>query len=143
MSLLAALSMMLGAPPAPAAPAPPAPIAASAAVTIAEQWLGLVDRGLYAESWDQAGTMLKGQIGKPGWAAAVEPVRKPLGAVVSRRLKSETPTRTLPGVPDGDYDVLAYDTDFAGNHRTTETVFLAREATGWKVEGYFIKPAAN
>ena len=148
MSLLTALAIMLSAAQAPAAAAPAAPPAASPATpspaaASAEQWLGLVDRGLYADSWDQAGTMLKTQMGKPGWAGAVEPVRRPLGAVVSRKLKSETPTHSLPGVPDGDYDVIQFETDFAGNHKTTESIFVAHEATGWKVDGYFIKPAAN
>ena len=146
MSLVTALSIMLSAAQAAAAPAsPPAasPAVTSPAVASAEQWLGLVDRGLYADSWDQAGTMLKTQMGKPGWAAAVEPVRRPLGAVVSRKLKSETPTHSLPGVPDGDYDVAQFETDFAGNHKAIETIFLAREAAGWKVDGYFVKPAAN
>jgi hypothetical protein len=138
MSLLTALLMMLSQAQAPAVSTPLSPAVASA-----EQWVGLVDRGLYAESWEQAGAILKAQIGKPGWTGAVEPVRKPLGAVVSRKLKAETPTRTLPGVPDGDYDVLQFDTEFAGNRKTTETIFLAHEASGWKVDGYFIKPAGN
>jgi hypothetical protein len=137
-SLLTALLIMVSPAPAPAANTPVSPAVASA-----EQWVGLVDRGLYRDSWEQAGAMLKAQIGKPGWAAAVEPVRKPLGAVVSRKLRSETPTRTLPGVPDGDYDVLEFETDFAGSHKTTETIFLAREASGWKVDGYFVKPAGS
>jgi hypothetical protein len=82
---------------------------------------------------------MKAHVARTGWAAAVDPVRKPLGAVASRKLKSETPTHTLPGVPDGDYDVLQFDTDFAGNHEATETIFLAHEPSGWKVDGYFIK----
>lgn len=143
MSLLVALSMMLGTAQAPATPVPPAPVAASPAVASAEQWLGLLDRGFYGDSWDKAGAMLKGQIGKPGWGAAVEPARKPLGAVVSRKLTGDTPTHKLPGVPDGDYDVVQYETEFAGNRKAIETIILAREADGWKVDGYFVKPAGT
>jgi hypothetical protein len=134
MSLLTALLAIFGAAQAPAA----AP-AVSPALASARQWVGLLDQGRYPESWDQAGTLLKTQVGQAGWAGALEPVRKPLGAVASRRLKSETPTHSLPGVPDGDYDVLEFATDFAGNHSATETVILGHEASGWKVDGYFIK----
>jgi hypothetical protein len=134
MSLWTAFLMMLQAAQAPAAAAPPSP-----AVVSAEQWALLIDQGRYAESWDQAGTLMKTHMGQAGWAAAVEPVRKPLGAVASRKLRSETPTKTLPGVPDGDYDVVQFDTDFAGNHHMTEIIFLAHEASGWKVDGYYVK----
>ncbi|HEX4736236.1 MAG TPA: DUF4019 domain-containing protein [Allosphingosinicella sp.] len=128
------LLMMFQAAQAPVAALPPSP-----AVVSAQQWVGLVDQGGYAESWDQAGALMKTHMGRDAWAAALEPARKPLGAVASRKLRSETPTKTLPGAPDGDYDVVQFDADFAGNRHMTETVFLAHEASGWKVDGYYIK----
>jgi hypothetical protein len=135
MSVVTALLMMLATAQAPTAGAP----AASPAVASAEQWMRLLDQGRYPEVWDQAGTLVKTHIGQAGWAGALDPVRKPLGAVASRRLKSETSTRSLPGAPDGDYEVLEFDTDFAGNHSAVETIIMAHEASGWKVDGYFIK----
>jgi hypothetical protein len=65
--------------------------------------------------------------------------RGPLGAVSSRTFQIENRTRTLPGVPDGDYEVVQFQTNFAKKSGATETVFLAREGTGWKVNGYFIR----
>jgi hypothetical protein len=45
----------------------------------------------------------------------------------------------MPGAPDGDYEVVKFQTSFARKVGATETVVLAREASGWKVDGYFIR----
>jgi hypothetical protein len=113
--------------------------AASAAVAGAEHWVRLVDGGEYGQSWSEAGTLLKSQVRQMDWTGMVEPARKPLGALVSRKLKDETATRSLPGAPDGDYDVVRFDTSFASGGARVETLVLAHEPTGWKVDGYFIK----
>jgi hypothetical protein len=57
----------------------------------------------------------------------------PWGAAGDRQTKS------LPGAPDGDYDIVRFNTEFANKHGAVETVVLTREAGGWKVDGYFIK----
>ena len=41
--------------------------------------------------------------------------------------------------PDGQYEVLQFDTDFQNKRSAVETVVLAAEPDGWKVDGYFIK----
>jgi hypothetical protein len=111
----------------------------SAAVAGAEHWVRLIDAGDYGRSWGEAGSLLKSQVAQAGWAAMVEPVRKPLGALVSRKLKGETPTRSLRGAPEGDYDVVQFDASFANGGTRVETIVLAHEPSGWKVDGYFIK----
>jgi hypothetical protein len=62
-----------------------------------------------------------------------------LGGVSSRVLKSATKSRSLPGAPDGEYVVVQFQTSFANKAAATETVVLSHEASGWKVDGYFIR----
>ena len=68
-------------------------------------------------------------------------MRGPLGDLVARKAAGQTYSKTLPGVPDGDYDIVRFNTAFANRFKkaAVETVVLAREAGGWKVDGYFIR----
>lgn len=113
--------------------------AATGGSEAALSWLSAVDHGAYAQSWAAAGAMFRSQISSAAWAQKVGAVREPLGRVISRTLTSEKQTTSLPGAPDGHYDVLTFGTDFATKHGSVETVVLADEADGWKVDGYFIK----
>jgi hypothetical protein len=108
-------------------------------LTTAETWVGLVDTKRWDESWSVAGSLFKSQMPKLRWAATIQPVREPLGAVLSRSLKNVTKATTLPGAPDGEYEVLQFQTSFANKSAATETVVLSRETSGWKVDGYFIR----
>jgi hypothetical protein len=67
-------------------------------------------------------------------------VRKPLGSLVSRKLKSAKYTKTLPGAPDGEYVVLQFATSFTNKKEAVETITPMLDKDGkWKVSGYFIK----
>ena len=110
-----------------------------AEVTAARAWLSLIDSKSWEQSWSAAGTMFKSQVSQAGWASASQRVREPLGTVSSRSLKSATRTSSLPGVPDGEYEILQFQTSFAQKSDATEMVVLAHEPSGWKVDGYFIR----
>jgi hypothetical protein len=106
----------------------------------AQEWLALVDSGKYAESWDEASQFFQSAVTKDQWQGMLHSVRDPLGKVVSRKLKSANYTKTLPGVPDGDYVVIQYDTSFAHKQSATETITPLLDKNGqWRVSGYFIK----
>lgn len=102
-------------------------------------WLALVDAGDYAASWTAAGARFHAGVDAGQWAAKVGPLRQSLGRVESRVVQSNTRTRTLPGAPDGDYDVIQFRTAFAGKRDAVETVVLIHEPGGWRVNGYFIR----
>lgn len=59
--------------------------------------------------------------------------------VSSRKLRSVVKTNTLPGAPAGEYEVIQFQTVFAKRRDAVETVVVAHEGSGWKVNGYFIK----
>jgi para-nitrobenzyl esterase len=108
-------------------------------VAAAMAWLALTDAQNWNQSWSSAGTIFQSHISQAGWASAGAPVRQPLGAVVSRSLQSITKANSLPGVPDGEYELLQFRTAFAQKSDAIETVVLAHEPSGWKVDGYFIR----
>ena len=111
-----------------------------AAATIAEQWLSLVDQGKYDESWKQASTVFRNAVTAAQWEQLVQTSRKPLGKLLTRKMSSKTYTTSLPGVPDGEYVVIEFETSFENKKSATETVtpMLDKDGT-WRVSGYYIK----
>jgi hypothetical protein len=105
----------------------------------AEAWLSLVDRQQYAASWDQAAPVFRAAVDKPKWEQTVRGVREPLGALVSRKFQSATHKTSMPGAPDGEYQVLQFETRFANKASAVETVTMMWDANSWKLAGYFIK----
>lgn len=113
--------------------------APAAEVGSAQQWVQLIDQQRWDDSWTSAGTLFRSQVPKERWASTIKPVREPLGTVISRKLQGSTKTGSLPGAPDGEYQVVQFATSFANKKEAVETVVLAPEAAGWKVNGYFIR----
>lgn len=111
----------------------------AAVESAATDWVSLVDHQRWSDSWKAAGSLFRSQLTEGQWQAAVAPVRTPLGAIQSRKLEKITSTKALPGVPDGEYRVVEFRTVFANKADASETVVLAKEASGWTVNGYFVR----
>jgi len=110
------------------------------ATNAAGGWLKLVDNGDYKQSWQQASTIFRNAVTDDQWAHQVGAVRKPLGALVSRKLKSAQYATSLPGAPDGKYVVIQYDSSFQNKSSAVETVTPMLDKDGqWRVSGYYIK----
>lgn len=106
----------------------------------AEQWLQLVDAGRFDESWQSAAGFFRDAVSRAQWKSSLKTVRKPLGSLVSRKLKQARYTKTLPGAPDGEYVVLQFDTSFSNKSSAVETITpMLQEDGQWRVSGYFIK----
>ncbi|EEX92118.1 hypothetical protein VIOR3934_13637 [Vibrio orientalis CIP 102891 = ATCC 33934] len=103
----------------------------------ASDWLSLIDNQHYSESWDSAGGLFRSQISKDEWAEAVGSARTKLGNLESRSVVTTKPVKSLPNIPDGEYVVVQYQTIFSGK-KSTETLTLSKNKTGWVVIGYFI-----
>lgn len=105
-----------------------------------ESWLALIDSGKYAESWQDASELFKSHVTKGQWQSAIKAACSPLGKLQSRKVKSTTDAKALPGAPDGQYVVIQYDSSFEQKQSAIETVTAMLEKDGrWKVSGYFIK----
>jgi hypothetical protein len=110
------------------------------ATEAATRWLAVMDAGKTAEAWDQGAPVMQSAITRDTWNQVGTQARAPLGAVKSRKQTSATFTKSLPGVPDGEYVVIQYATDFANRAGMTETVVPMRLPDGsWKVTTYLIR----
>lgn len=106
----------------------------------ANAFLAEVDALDWQGSWDVSGSFFRSQVTADEWAEQVKPVREPLGAVRSRSLTNVQRTSSLPGAPEGEYEVLQYQTEFSGISRNaTETLVMMMGPDGWEVSGYFIR----
>ena len=114
--------------------------AISKAQVAARSWLALTDSAKYGQSWDDAASFFRSAVSRSDWEKAIKGVRSPLGAVKTRRVKSSTFTRTLPGAPDGEYVVIVFESQFENKAVAVETVTPMHDKDGtWRVSGYFIK----
>jgi len=110
------------------------------ALTATENWLAIIDEGEYAESWKKAAEYFKTAVSQNQWVNALQAVRKPLGKLNCRTMKSETYKTSLPGAPDGEYMVIQFRTSFETKKSAIETVTPMKDKDGkWRVSGYFIK----
>jgi Protein of unknown function (DUF4019) len=110
------------------------------AVREAENWMAMMDAGKYADSWKAAAAVMRGAVTIEKWESTMKNVRDPLGKLESRKLQSATYTTLLPGVPDGEYVVILYETSFEHKATAQETVIMSREKDKvWRVAGYYIK----
>ena len=111
-----------------------------AAVSAAEKWLRMIDEGKYAESWKGSAELFRNAVTQEQWVQSLQGVRKPLGKLLSRAVKSKTYTTSLPGAPDGEYVVVEFATSFENKKSAVETVTPMKDKDGkWRVSGYYIK----
>ena len=110
------------------------------AIKAANTWVALIDQGKYDESWMTAAVYFKNAITKQKWEQTLTAVRKPLGKLVARKIKSKVFTKSLPGAPDGEYVVIQFTISFENKVSGIETVTPMLDKDGqWRVSGYYIK----
>lgn len=103
----------------------------------AQQWLSLIDKGVYEESWDAGAKTFQLTITKNEWTKALNGLRKPLGNVVSREILDQKTAKNPKGLPVGDYMVLFYKTSFQNRPQANELITMVKENDGqWKVLTY-------
>ncbi|MBW1781478.1 MAG: DUF4019 domain-containing protein [Deltaproteobacteria bacterium] len=114
--------------------------AEAAALSAAEAWLSLVDRGQYEKSWNEAAQYFKDVVSEEQWEQAIRAARKPLGKNLSRKLMSKRYHTSLPGAPDGEYVVVQFKASFENKKSAIETITPMMDPDGkWRVSGYYIK----
>lgn len=112
------------------------------ATKAADAWLKLLDDGSYRESWNQAGSLAKDRVSEGQWEETVSGARRPLGRLISRKLRLSSYATNLPGAPDGHYVVIQYNSAFENKKSGDETVKAVLEKDGqWRPIGYSIDTA--
>ena len=110
------------------------------ALSTAKAWLSLIDSGNYSGSWKDASTYFQATLSEQNWVSALRAVRKPLGELVGRSILTSQEFRSLPGVPDGKYIVMNFETAFEHKKSAVETLTFMLDKDGkWRAAGYFIK----
>jgi hypothetical protein len=109
------------------------------ATASAKTWLALIDAKNYAQSYKDAADIFHEGISEAKWDEQVQSGRSKAGALKSREFQSAQLTKTLPGVPDGDYANVSFQTEFETKGASTEIVTLVHENGKWKVGGYHIE----
>ncbi|MGD2028980.1 MAG: DUF4019 domain-containing protein [Desulfobacterales bacterium] len=111
-----------------------------AAVSAAEEWLTMVDHGKYQESWKEAAQYFKNAVTEQQWEQSLQAVRKPLGKLIYRNVKSKIYKTSLPGAPEGEYVVIRFETSFENKKSAMETVTPMMDTDAkWRVSGYYIR----
>ena len=111
------------------------------AIQSANAWLVLSDKGNTGGAWEQASAWFKSAPASE-WEKGFLLFRNPLGAVVNRKLLSSDAATSIPGtaIPDGEYVVIRFLTDFANQKGVVETIIQQKEQDGvWRTAAYFIK----
>lgn len=111
-----------------------------AAQKAGDSWLALVDSENYPEAWKGFSNFFKERMPLEKWRPQITSVKNIFGKVENRKFKNGTETKTLTGMPDGDYAILQYETAFEKKKNALETVTLVLEKNGkWGVTNYNIK----
>ena len=105
----------------------------------ATRWLGLVDSGNYAQSWDTASTSFKSAITKEEWEKKLAALRGPLGELESRELTTVTFQTQLPDLPEAEYVVVRTQCRFEHKRSGNETVTMEYQKGKWRLTAYSIK----
>ena len=115
------------------------------ATTAIKAWLGRIDAGDYAESWNGAAKSFQKAVTSDQWVSALKAVRTPLGRSISRNLASAAYQTVVPkpggATINGNFVIAQFDSSFENLKYARETVTFEKEADGtWRAAGYYIKP---
>ena len=109
------------------------------AVTAATEWLALLDKKLYKQSWEEAAILFRSKVTTREWEKTIADVRSPFGTLISRKIKAKIYTTTLPGVDQGEYVVIQFQSQFQNRKDVLETVTPMLDDTKWRVSGYYAR----
>jgi DNA-binding CsgD family transcriptional regulator len=115
-------------------------LTSSESAASARTWLALVDGRRWKESWSAAGAEIRSHLPMEEWTSRMPSVASTMGPASSRALQKVIKATSVPGLPDGQYEVLQFATHFANKGDAMEIMVLAHEGSAWKVDAYRIVP---
>lgn len=102
-------------------------------------WLAFINDRNWAEGWRNASEMMRSQISQDLFTTSMTSAHSMLGKVVSRKFVRARATKSLPGAPDGDYELLEFKSEYEKKADAIDTVVVVKEGSGWKVAGFFTR----
>lgn len=104
----------------------------------AREYLGMLDRGEYDATWENAGPALRAQSSRFVWVNTMKLARKALSTPPERTVGNIGFTPKVDAnAPVGEYAFAVFE-GTAGSAATTERVVLQKEQARWKIVGYFM-----
>ncbi len=94
------------------------------AIQCAQDWLALVDKGKYLESWEGLADILKENTTKEQWVNDLTQSRKPLGKPLSRKLQYKNKS-SEPSI--GEYLIFQFQTSFETRKTVIEAVSVIKQ----------------
>src|SRR5262245_9537716 len=104
----------------------------------AKQWLNLLDDQNYNDAYKQMSATAQNKVAASAWTLKMDQTRAPLGAMATRGIKSIKLARILPGMRDGQYATVEFDSSFAHKASALETVVLTSDKGAWSVVSYAV-----
>jgi hypothetical protein len=106
----------------------------------ANDWLGRLDADDYDGSYEAAASAARNTTTPETWSKKLRGLRRPLGKLVSRQSGAAAVERSLPGLPDGLYVIVEFDSVFERKKKCVEVVTVMQEADGaLKVARYAVR----
>lgn len=112
-----------------------------AALEAATELLDLIDRGDFEAAWDRASPHAREKGDRASFVRQMPDVQRRLGAKVSREAQSTEFKTELPELPEGQYALFRFTSEFAEVGVVDEALSLQRLGDGeWGLLGYFVRP---
>ena len=105
----------------------------------AVEFLGLIDGGKYAESWESSASLMQDKVTRNDWIDKLNKARNLSGELLQRVQKSASYATEVKDSPEGEYIMLIYESDFQRAEDVSEYVTVMLEDDEWKVAGYFMQ----
>ncbi|HKI51367.1 MAG TPA: DUF4019 domain-containing protein [Geothermobacteraceae bacterium] len=111
-----------------------------ASIQAAAQFLFLIDTEEYAKSWEVTSDSLKHILSQKTWNKQISKIRSFLGPIVDRIHQDIAYTSNATDIPEGEYVVMTFISQFELRERVIETITLMLSSDNqWQVAGYFLR----
>ena len=106
----------------------------------ARRFLGMIDAGLFDESYAEAGQPLRDQYALGKWKFGLT-LRMTKGKLQSREVARLMQSDEFAGLGQGQFEIIEFNSLFQYNNRQIERVVMEYTGKGWEVVDYEIVPA--
>lgn len=111
----------------------------SEALSSTEAFLSQIDSKNYQAAYQDSSSYLKTYSPLLDWSAQIEQTKALLGDVKSRKLVSLRSRDSYPGLPDGHFLIVYYETQTEYKAKATEVTLLHLNSEHWQVCKYTMK----
>ncbi len=111
----------------------------SAALLSAESFISSIDKSDFSTAYDSASTVLQLQSPQDQWVREQGLSFQLLGKAQERQLKTVRARDSYPGLPDGNYLIVCYQTRTEYKDEAIEVLLLREQGPLWQVCKYSIR----